>query len=430
MTKTLQEHKELQVVNIPIGDLTASEYNPRKWEQTDVDQLKKSIEEFGVVDPLIVNSAPNRKNILIGGHFRWHVLKEMGFKEVPVVYVKIPDIKKEQELNLRLNRNMGKWDYGLLANFDENILLDVGFESEELDKIFNLDAGEDDFDAEAELEKITEPKVKTGDLYQLGEHKLLCGDSTKKEDVEKLMGGVLADMVFTDPPYNVGYDYWGFRGTRKHGFISEKVFNDKKSPEEYQRFIYEAFKNAYDFTKDYSSVYCWHGTSSEREVKTGLIESGWHISQTIIWLKNSIVLSIGQDYHRIYEPCYFGWKKGNKHHINKKTGNKWSELILLDREDFSNYLDVLWEQRDKVKDYQHATQKPVRLAERALKRHSERENIILELFTGSGSTLIACEQLNRKCYMMEIDPKYCEVIINRWEKLTGQEAQKIGEAKD
>jgi DNA modification methylase len=414
----------LKIEYVKIDELKPAGYNPRKWDNKAIEDLKKSIERFGVVDPIIVNSAPERKNIVIGGHFRLKVAKEMGIETVPVVYVNIPDIGKEKELNLRLNRNLGDWDYQLLSNFDENLLLDVGFESEELDKIFYVESDEDNFDAEAEYQKIEEPKAKYGDIYQLGNHRLMCGDTTKREDVEKLMNGEKADMVFTDPPYNVGYDYWGFRGTRKRGFISKKVFNDKKSPEEYQKFIKDCFQNAYDFSKDSCSFYCWHAIKTSTEVRNGITESRWYISQTIIWLKNYAVFSPGQDYHRIYEPCYFGWKKGKKHFVNTRFG-KWNEAILLDREDFENWLDVLYEKRDSSIKYQHPTQKPVRLAERAIKKHSERGGIVLDLFGGSGSTLIACEQLNRRCYMMELDPKYVDVIIKRWEKHTNKKAEKI-----
>ena len=399
-----------------LNELKEMAGNPRKETEKQAQDLAQSLKKFNLVDPIIIN----QDNTVIGGHFRRKVLIDKYGKDYEVD-VRVADRelnrKEVEELNLRLNRNTGEWNWDLLANFDEEILKDIGFDSEELGKIFE-EVEEDDFDAEEEYNKIGEPKTKLGDVYQLGEHRLICGDATKRKDIEKLMGGRKADIVYTDPPYNVGYDYWGFRGTRKKGFISKKVFNDKKKPEEYQQFIKNSFHNAFDFSKNYSSVYCWHGTSSEREVKNGLIESGWHISQTIIWLKNSIVLSIGQDYHRIYEPCYFGWKKGQKHLINKKIGNKWSEVIILDREDFQNYFDVFWEHRDKIVDYEHPTQKPVRLAERAIKRHSERGFIILDTFGGSGSTLIACEQLNRRCYMMELDPIYCDVIVNRWTNYT------------
>ena len=407
-----------------LSELKPFKENPRRLTERQKEFLEKSLTKFNLMSVPVINT----DGVIVSGHQRVKVLQLLG-RGNEMIDVRVPNRKLTQaeirEANLLDNKTseLGEYDLDLLANFDEEELTACGWLSEELDQIFNLNIEEDEFDAEQEYGKIKEPKVKRGDLYQLGEHRLLCGDATKREDVEKLMGGKKADMVYCDPPYNVGYHYWGFRGEKRK--YSKKIFNDKKKPEEYQKFIQDCFQNAFDFSKDYSSVYCWHGISSEREVKTGLIEAGWHISQTIIWLKNSIVLSIGQDYHRIYEPCYFGWKKGNKHLINKKTGNKWSELILLDRDDFSDYLDVLWEHREEMKNYQHPTQKPVRLSERALKRHSERGHIVLDLFGGSGSTLIACEQLQRRCFMMEIDEKYCDVIIQRFEQFTRKEAIKL-----
>jgi len=178
--------ENIKIILVKIGDLIPAEYNPRKWDNKAIEELKESIKRFGMVDPVIANSAPERKNIVIGGHFRLFVAKEMGYKEVPVVYVNIPDIKKEMELNLRLNRNTGAFDYNLLANFDDSILLEVGFTSDEMDKIFGLEDNDED-DEEIEVPEI--PVSKTGQLYQLGKHRLLVGDATKAEDVAKLMGG-------------------------------------------------------------------------------------------------------------------------------------------------------------------------------------------------------------------------------------------------
>lgn len=196
----------MEIVNVKIGELKDSEYNPRQATEKDIEDLKNSIKEFGFAEPIVVNSAPERKNIIIGGHFRVKVAKEMGIKEIPAVYISIPDIKKEQELNLRLNKNLGKWDYDMLANFDEKDLLNVGFENEDLDQIFGLDVA-DDFDVGKEMEKaIKEPRgVKVGDIWQLREHKLIIGDCTKKENWEKLLGKEKFDLMETDPPYRLAY---------------------------------------------------------------------------------------------------------------------------------------------------------------------------------------------------------------------------------
>ncbi|MDA2921687.1 site-specific DNA-methyltransferase [Patescibacteria group bacterium AH-259-L07] len=415
----------MKIHQIKIKDLKFADYNPRKWSEKAIKELTKSLKRFGIVDPIIVNSADKRKNIIIGGHFRVKIAEEIGYKEVPVVYVDISDIKKEQELNLRLNKNTGQFDYDLLVEFGEDLLIDVGFEKEELDEIFDFDVEEDGFDAEKEYEKIKEPKSKYGDVYQLGSHRLVCGDATKSEDVEKLMDGELADMIFTDPPYNVGYYYTvtyvkgRVRKTKFH------TFNDKKSFEDFIDFIYLSFNNGFKFVKEGAIFYCWHASKNEYLFRQGIEKAGWHISQTIYWLKNNATFNRGLDYLWIVEPCYFGWKKGKGHYKNKKITKGLQNIILLDKENFEELLDVMYEHKDRIIDYEHPTQKPIRLAERALKKHSKRDDIVIDLFGGSGSTLIGCEQLNRKCYMMEIDPKYCDVIVKRWERFINNKAKKL-----
>ncbi len=193
----------IKITYVPIESIISSDYNPRKWDTVAKDQLKESITRFGVVDPLLVNGAENRKNILIGGHFRLEALKELGHTEVPVVYLNIPDLEKEKELNIRLNKNQGEFDLNLLAEFDETLLSGIGFDSEELDSIFNLDdETEEQFDLQKELEKldINTISIKKGDVYEIDGSRLCCGDSTIEEDVMRLMGEEKADMVFTDPP--------------------------------------------------------------------------------------------------------------------------------------------------------------------------------------------------------------------------------------
>jgi len=201
------EEKSSNIVLVRHSDLKNSAYNPRRWNEESIKQLSDSIKLFGLVDPLIVNSAQNRKNIIIGGHFRFAVAKKLGIEKIPVVYVNIPDINKERELNLRLNKNTGEWDWNLLAEFDENLLVDVGFSSEELDDIFDIEDSHEEFDLEKELKKldITKIEIQKGDVWQLGEHRLMCGDSTVETDMLKLMNGEKADMCLTDPPYILDY---------------------------------------------------------------------------------------------------------------------------------------------------------------------------------------------------------------------------------
>ncbi len=483
MDKTLQEHKELQVVNVPIGDLTASEYNPRKWEQADVDQLKKSIGEFGVVDPLIANCAPNRKNILVGGHFRWYVLKEMGFKEVPVVYVKIPDIKREQELNLRLNKNMGKWDYDLLANFDENILLGVGFSTDELDEIFGLEKAEE-FDEAKELEKaVKNPRgVKTGDLWQLGDHKLIIGDSTKRENWQKLLGEEKFDFMFTDPPYNLAYskkrvrkvktkDGWKLKGERVYDKVGEtdnegrpirempktgfgakqnriyegmelsggvpefdewlSIANDFQNPKGANIMIFENWKNI---------VTLWQA-----------IEKYWKIMNMVVWFLPNRHQGFSAKRH--FYSKYDIAQVAGKGKLNLEEEDEFREYLegkgqkLLDNYEIVLYGqkgDSAWGKAKGTKFWMigdHITwvassesstgqnvvfgTKPIQILIPYIKILSPRNGIIMEPFGGSGSTIIASEIMKRKCRAIEISPTYAEVIISRFERISGQEAKKL-----
>lgn len=198
---------QLSVQEIAINELKLANYNPRKWDKLASENLKESIRKYGLVDPLIVNGAKNRKNVIIGGHFRWHVAKDMGFKTIPVVCVDIPEIEREKELNLRLNKNTGEWDWKLLAEFDQKLLSDIGFDSEEIDDIFGFDDNPEQFDLEKELKKLNINKIsiQKGDVYDLDGSRLCCGDSTVEEEVHRLFGDQKADMCLTDPPYILDY---------------------------------------------------------------------------------------------------------------------------------------------------------------------------------------------------------------------------------
>jgi len=218
-------HEQLKIQSIAISKLKPALYNPRKWSEEAIEQLAESIRGFGMVDPILVNGAEGRKNIVIGGHFRLKVAKDLGYKVVPVVYLDIPDEAKEKALNLRLNRNLGDWDYKLLAEFDQTVLSDIGFSSEELDDIFDLDPDTDEqFNLQKELEKldITSVEVQKGDVYLLGESRLMCGDSTIEADMQKLMNGQKADMCMTDPPYILDYLHAKRHGKPTKGFGSKK----------------------------------------------------------------------------------------------------------------------------------------------------------------------------------------------------------------
>ena len=301
-------------------------------------------------------------------------------------------------MNVRLNKNTGEWDMDNLANmFDMEELVDWGFDEDEL--IFEEEepiAGLTDDD---EVPEVEESICKAGDLWILGEHRLLCGDATKKEDVEVLMDGNKADMVFTDPPYGVDYD----GGMKKQ----KKLANDNVGTGIYDLFM----PKAVDVLKDDGAFYVWYADATATATATA--KSGLVISAQIIWAKNHAQFMSNAKYKGKHEPCFYAHKKG-------KSAKWYGE----------NNEVTLWEYDRASKNEYHPTQKPVALSERASKNSSPREGIILDVFLGSGSTLIACEKTGRKCYGMEIDPHYCDVIVKRWEQFTGGTAILDGKTKE
>jgi DNA modification methylase len=416
---------DINIQYVDVSELRPAEYNPRKASEKECRDLKASIQQYGLVDPIIVNSAAERQGIVIGGHFRLRMAVELGFTKVPVVYLNIPDLKREQELNLRLNKNSGQWDYDLLANFDEELLAGAGFSSDEMQRIFDVDAQEDGFDAQEEYNSITEAQTKPGDLYQMGAHRLLCGDSTMIDHVQLVMNGEMANLVFTDLPYNVDYKYAKYEAihkARKRKFMDGgRIFNDNKTPEQFYHFLLDVFTNVYTVSTKDMAIYVCHATKTQDEFFDAFRGAGFHFSQTIIWLKERLILALGQDYHQCYEPIMFGWKKGENHYRNRQI-SKETEVWNLSRIDFEEQLDLWYIARDKSSEYEHPTQKPVRLPERAIKKNCPVGGLLFEPFGGSGSTMMAAQQLGRRCNSIELDPKYCDVIVRRWERYTGEKA--------
>ncbi len=419
----------LKILQVPIKSLNPAPYNPRTWSQKAIDDLKESIKRFGFVDAILVNKASGRENVVIGGHFRLSVAKKLGYKEVPVVYLDIPDKAKERELNLRLNRNTGDWDLELLKQFDTNILLDVGFDDSDLESIWNdvLETEDDDFDLEKEATALKEPFVQPGDLYQLGPHKLLCGDATNPEDVERLMDGQKVPMIYMDPPFNIGLSYNHGIGTKsKYGGTAVK---DNKSTPKYREFLRKSLQNALDASTEDTHCFCW---SDERYI--GLIQSlyeelGVTNQRVCLWLKNNAMATPQYAFNKVYEPCIYG-VRGNPYLSEQHT--KFNEVFNKEigtgnrlQDDILDLFNIWLVKRLPFNEYQHPTQKPPTLHEKALRRCTKIGDIVLDLFGGSGSTLIACEQLKRTCYMMEICPTFSSLIITRYEQLTGHKAKKL-----
>lgn len=424
--------ENIRITFVKVDSLKVSEYNPRKRDEADTQQLKESVNKYGMVDPLIANSAPNRKNILIGGHFRLEVAKGLKIQEVPVVYLNIPDIEKEKELNLRLNRNVGEWDYELLKEFDLNLLLGIGFDDQDLSNIWDesLETEDDNFDVEKEISKIKEPKVKIGDLYQLGDHRLICGDSTQLEIVKRLVGKNKINVTLSDPVYNIGLSYdSGIGGKQKYGGTA----NDKKTDAEYRKFLKATMENALAVSEKDCHVFYWCDQKYIGLIQNLYAELGLDSKRVCLWIKNNQNVTPQIAFNKAYEPCvyatrgkpYISSRVTNLNEILNKetgTGNRLPEDIL-------DLFEIWLVKRLPTTEYLHPTQKPVTLNEKPLRRCTKPGDVVLDLFGGSGSTLIACEQMKRRCFMAELDPVFCEVVIKRYENLSGKSAKLIHNEK-
>jgi DNA modification methylase len=437
--------EKINIVYASVSDLRPADYNPRKHDQEAADQLKESMKKFDLVDPIIVNGAEERKNIVIGGHFRLEMATELGYTEVPVVYVNIPEIEKEKELNLRLNKNTGEWDLKLLAEFDDSFLSEIGFDSEDLDDIFNDEKSEDQFDLNKELEKlnIEEIEIKKGDIYEMDGSRLMCGDSTVESDVLKLVGESKVDMVMTDPPYRLDYLHGKTRqGKATEGFGAKKnrrYLETDVIPEDFTELWMDNVSKV--ASKDFSII-CYENWKNIREI-WGVMEKYWKVKNMIVWhLPNR-----NQGYAGKYK--FF-----SKHDIalvgasGDVPYNSDPEEEPLENE-YQTALFAIqgkphWESYEKGKkycptdfiDYKAADEKssgqgiifgtkPLEILIPYIKVLTKRNQLVLEPFGGSGSTLIASIKLKRRCFLMEKSPVYAEVIRRRWELATGKKAVKI-----
>lgn len=416
---------QLKIEYLPIDSIHPYEKNARKHQKEDVSAIVKSIEQFGFDDPIGI-----WHNTIVEGHGRLMAAKQLGMTEVPCIRLDHLTDEERRAYGLAHNKTaeLSEWDAQMLP--------------EELGSIFNIDmtdfgfelkteADEDEFDVEKELEEIKEPVTQKGDIYKLGNHYLMCGDSTNEEDVKKLMGGKTADLLVTDPPYNVAVK-------NSQGMTIE---NDNMSKAEFYSFITKAMKNASDVLKNGGGFYIWYGDVEDVSFRTACFENKLTIKQCLIWVKNGATLG-RQDYQWRHEPCLYGWKEGAGHYfIDDRSQNTVIEdkpdINKMTKEQLKSYVKELMQDQipttilreDKpIKDSDHPTMKPLKLIGRLIRNSSRRKEIVLDLFGGSGTTLMACEQLDRISYTMEYDPKYCDVIIKRWEEYTGVKAEKITEA--
>ena len=380
-----------------VTELLPAEYNPRKDLKpgdAEYEKLKKSLEEFGYVEPVIWNKTTGK---VVGGHQRLKVLIEMGITEIDCVVVEM-DEEKEKALNIALNKISGDWDKEKLAlliadlqgaDFDVSL---TGFEPAEIDDLFKdsiVDGlKDDDFDVEGELKK---PAItKQGDVWLLGRHRVLCGDSTKAESFDVLMDGKKANLVLTDPPYNVNYE--GSAG---------KIKNDNMKADAFYQFLFDAFSNIEKNMADDASIYVFHADTEGLNFRKAFSDAGFYLSGCCIWKKQSLVLG-RSPYQWQHEPCLYGWKKNGKHQWY--AGRKET---------------TIWEYDKPKSNYAHPTMKPVALLAYPIMNSSMSNTLVLDPFGGSGSTLIACEQSDRSCNMIELDEKFCDVIVKRYIELVG-----------
>ncbi len=443
--KTQIARDQISVQYVEASALKKAEYNPRTHNEKSAAELKASIKQYGLVDPILVNGAPSRRNVIIGGHFRLEMAKELGIERVPVVYLNIPDLEREKELCIRLNKNTGEWDLELLAEFDETFLADIGFDTTELDKIFDVEDTPETFDLKHELEKLNIKKIEIqkGDVWQLGESRLMCGDSTVEADMLKLMSGQQADMCLTDPPYILDYLHGksrngkpttGFGYKRDRRYLETDVLPDD--------FTERWMANVAKVAKPDFSIICYENWKNIRTIWDEM-EKHWKVKNMIVWhLENR---------HQGFSSKY---KFFNKHDI-AMVGAKGAVQYNFDpeeaplQEEYETALYAIsgkpqWEPYQKGKkncptdfiefrasDEKSSGQgvvfgtKPTEILIPYVKVLTKRGDLILEPFGGSGSSLIAATKMNRRCCIMEKSPVYAEVIRKRWETLTGLKGKRL-----
>lgn len=384
----------MEIVNKNIEEIKMYENNPRNNDGA-VEYVANSIKEFGFKVPIVLD----KNNVIVAGHTRYKAAKLLKITEIPCIIA--DDLSDEQVKAFRLIDNkaaeLASWDIDLLNLELENIK-DIDME------LFNFEISnilDNVVDDEYEVELPEDPKTKNGNIYKLGNHYLMCGDSTNASDVKKLMNNQLADLIVTDPPYNVNYE------GKTDGNL--KIMNDNMEDNQFYSFLESAFINLYNSVKDGGSIYVFHADTEGLNFRKAMMSSGFKLAECLVWVKNAFVMG-RQDYHWKHEPVLYGWKPGASHYfINDRSQ---STVLEFDK---------------PIRNEEHPTMKPIDLIAYLINNSSKKDEIVLDLFGGSGTTMIACEQTNRKAFIMELDPRYCDVIIDRWEKFTNQKAELINE---
>jgi DNA modification methylase len=402
---------QLQVIEVPIDDLRPDPANPRRISDAQIEALTRSLQEFGFVQPVLARS---EDKTVIGGHQRLTAARRLGYKTVPVSFLDIT-LEQARLLNLGLNKISGEWDQELLARLladlsTEEVDLSLsGFAEDEVSKLLkSLEHREkrerqESFDLGAALEAAqVAPRAQRGELWALGDHRLLCGDACDTADVTRLLDGRKAALSFCDPPYNVAL---GDHGGQQRGSRKRRIQNDALPVDQWEAFCLRWSRNLLSSVD--GAIYICMSTKEWPLISRVLEEEGAHWSDTIIWAKDRFVLGRA-DYQRQYEPIWYGWREGAKHHWNgdRDQGDVWR----IERPSTSEA---------------HPTMKPLALVERAIENSSRSGDLVCDLFLGSGSTLIACERTGRVCCGTEIDEMYATIVLARWEAFTGEEARKL-----
>ena len=386
----------MEIKELPLKELKPAAYNPRKKLKKgdkEYEKIKQSLLKFGYVDPIIVNEDLT----VIGGHQRLTVLKDLDYETDKCVIVDLPK-EDEKALNIALNKITGQWDEALLADLlldlqESDFNLDLtGFEPPEIDDILSnvhdKELSEDEFDVEEELKKPTVSR--NGDIWQLGKHRVICGDSTKAETYKQLLDDRKANLVVTDPPYNVDVEE-----------TAGKILNDNMSDGDFYQFLLSMFTQVENHMEDDASIYVFHADTEGLNFRKAFKNAGFYLSGCCIWKKNSLVLG-RSPYQWQHEPCLYGWKKKGKH--------QW----FSDRKQ-----TTIWEYDRPKSSKDHPTMKPIQLMAYPIQNSSMRGTIVLDPFLGSGSTLIAADQTGRVCYGIELDEKFVDVIVKRYIEVTG-----------
>lgn len=427
MVKNSQNRPPMEIVDVKINTLKPSEYNPRAIDDAEFAHLVKSIRVHGLVEPLLANSNPKRANILIAGHQRLRAAKVVGLTTVPVVFWNLT-LEQEKKLNLRMNRISGRFvDELLRANYDIEVLLATGFNEDDLGHIWDaeLTIDDDEFDEEKGVKEALTTDIQPGDMFQLGDHRVICADSTDPEAIKWLAGDLKPTILYVDPVYNIKLDY--DKGVGQNAKYGGKT-NDNKSDSEYREMLGKFIGNSLAVMADDAHVFMYCDQNYVGLVQSLMAEHGLTNRRTCLWLKNGFNVTPQIAFNKAYEPCVYSTRGkpylSDTHNLTEvlnreiATGNRAVDDVI-------DLFDIWLAERDAGQSYQHPTQKPLSLHEKPLKRCTQIGDVVLDVCGGSGSTLLACEQLKRVALLSDIDPVFCQVIINRWEEMTGRKAVKL-----